>query len=177
MTPDFFCGQHLMQVALTLLIIAHKHQRWSNTINGELVRPVQRQAPLEHLVLVNRLLNQVGSSPAPLLGPVQRHIAGLIQTPVPLLGALPASFGVLIGLGQGIARITKDLSHIPIKPGAQPFPKRFLFRGISKIHTSSLRRSPRNPPALSRFPLCQRGIEGDQRWPLCIFFRGTLRTL
>ena len=147
LTPDLFGGQHLGQVALALLVIAHEHQRRPDPINGQLVGPVQRQATLEHLVLINRLLDQIGPAPAPLLGPVQRHIAGLVQAPVPLLGTLPASFGVFVCLSQGVTGIAKDLGHIAVKPGAQPFSKTLPVQGYIE-----------NPyvltPTLSQKPPC-----------------------
>src|SRR5216684_250511 len=141
LTPDFPAGEHYMEIAILLLLRAHEHQGRPDTVDGELVGAVERKREAQHFVLVNRLLHQSGATAAIFLGPVERDVAGVVESAMVLEEALPSRVvaGVEQARGRGAKAATFAASEYLgggfLEPSVDFRAIRFFFRGEPEVHT------------------------------------------
>src|SRR5690348_3584289 len=102
LAPDLLAGEHFMEIAILLLLRAHEHQGRPDTVDGELVRAVERKREAQDLVLVNRLLHQGGAAAAMFLGPVQCDVTGIVEAAMVFEQPLPSR--VVAGVEQARGR-------------------------------------------------------------------------
>ena len=100
----------------------------------------------QRLVLINGLFDEVGPAAAPFLGPMQRHVAGLMEPAMVFKQAPPAL--ITIGTRVEIVAGAKHFLFGALQERADSAAEFFLLRGIVEVHNQPRRivawRAPSN---------------------------------
>src|SRR5579875_2651474 len=146
LAPDFLGSEHLVQVALALLLGAQKDQRRPDAVDRQRVGAVNWKSQPQRLVLVDRLLDDSGAAAAPFFGPMQRDVTGVVEPAMVFEQALPAV--VAVGAAAQIVTAAEYFRLGALQERAQRAAEFLLLRCVIEIHWSALANARALPEAI-----------------------------